>query len=372
MKREILLLIIVTIFTIAIAACGIQNNTSKSYMENLEKSENKEVIKNFNSSDSITKVEDGLYVVEFSGDYGFETFLNRGGASNDNEVANYIMQYIYDKPINISFNSQVFGCSTIYAKSDETGYIFGRNFDWNKCDSLIIKLKSNEGYSSVATVNMDFIDYKNINNLTISDKELDRIKTLTAIYAPLDGMNEKGLMVAVNMISDNDKISQSTNKPNITTTTAVRLLLDKAENTNEAIELLQQYDFHASNGMMVHFAIADIYGNSVVVEYINNEMQVIDTPVVTNFYLTSGSKYGIGTTQSHIRYNMLMDILQNKQSMTQGDIKNALDNVSKHNFGTSESTEWSVVMLPEKKQLLYFHRENYDIGYIIFIDGSQE
>ena len=39
-------------------------------------------------------------------------------------------------------------------------------------------------------------------------------------------MNEKGLAVSVNMIQDSEDINQDTAKPDITTTTAIRLLLD--------------------------------------------------------------------------------------------------------------------------------------------------
>ena len=53
-------------------------------------------------------------------------------------------------------------------------------------------------------------------------------------------------------------------------------------NVDEALTLLQQYDLHASMGMMIHFALADTTGRGVVVEYINNEMVVTETPVVTN------------------------------------------------------------------------------------------
>ena len=44
---------------------------------------------------------------------------------------------------------------------------------------------------------------------------------------------------------------------------------------------------YASMGMMAHFALADASGRSVAVEYIGNEMNVVDTPVVTKFYLTA-------------------------------------------------------------------------------------
>lgn len=61
-------------------------------------------------------------------------------------------------------------------------------------------------------------------------------------------MNEAGLAVSVNMIQDSATIEQNTNKPDITTTTAIRLLLNKAANVEEALELLRQYDMHASMG----------------------------------------------------------------------------------------------------------------------------
>ena len=41
--------------------------------------------------------------------------------------------------------------------------------------------------------------------------------------------------------------SQNTEKPDITTTTAIRLLLDQAATVEEAIALLEQYDFNDSS-----------------------------------------------------------------------------------------------------------------------------
>ena len=77
----------------------------------------------------------------------------------------------------------------------------------------------------------------------------------------MDGMNEKGLCVAVLVIQDSPGFRQDTGKPDLTTTTAVRLLLDKASDVEEALELLSRYDMHASSGMMVHFALADVSGH---------------------------------------------------------------------------------------------------------------
>lgn len=81
-----------------------------------------------------------------------------------------------------------------------------------------------------------------------------KIITLAAPYAPLDGVNEKGLAVAVLRIGD-EPTNQDTGRTDITTTTAIRLMLDKAANVDEALELLAQYDMHSSAGSCYHFQL---------------------------------------------------------------------------------------------------------------------
>ena len=158
-------------------------------------------------------------------------------------------------------------------------------------------------------------------------------------------------------------IYDSTDKPDITTTTAIRLMLDKAANVEEALALLEQYDLHASMNYMIHFAIADNSGNSVAVEYVDNEMIVIETPILTNFYLEEGEKQGIGTQQSHTRFEILTRTLEENAAMTALEVRDALDSVSKDNFGEFESTEWSVVFDQSALTAVYYHRENYEVGY---------
>ena len=132
---------------------------------------------------------------------------------------------------------------------------------------------------------------------------------------------------------------------------------------DEALELLGQYDLHGSMGMMIHFAIADSTGRSVAVEYVDNEMIVTEIPVLTNFYLAEGEKQGIGTEQSHERYNILLNQLEETPQMGMEDVRDALDSVSKDNFGEFESTEWSIVMNLSAGEARYYHRENYEQDY---------
>lgn len=313
----------------------------------------------------VRKLEDGFYYMEYNGDYGFDRFLEQGGGSSDLDVAKFVAKDLFGGLLYPKFLGGKFGCSTLSARNAEGGMMFGRNFDWMECTAMIVKSKPVNGYASVSTVNMDFLDLGVEYN---PDKFLSKVTSAASLYAPMDGVNEKGLCVAVLMINDPAVTQQNTGKPAVTTTTAVRLLLDKASDVEEAVRLLEQYDMNSSAGMMLHFTLADASGRSVAVEYVNNEMTVTETPVVTNFYLTPGEKYGIGTEQSHTRYNMLMERLEEQPAMDIEDMKDAMKSVSKNNFtaphtGTAdnfESTEWSIVYSQDSGEIRYYHRENYD------------
>lgn len=313
----------------------------------------------------ITELESGLSAVRFDGDYAFSLFLEQGGAESDQDVFRFISQLLLNANADLQMQAEGFGCSTISIQNTDGGYLFGRNFDWQNCDALIVAAYPKDGYASISTVNLGFIRQ---GAGLASSMLTDDILTIAALYAPLDGMNEKGLCVSVNMIEDNATIQQDTDKPDITTTTAIRMLLDKAESTDEALELLRQYDLHASMNFMVHFAIADNTGKSVAVEYINNEMIVTDTPILTNFYLAPGEKQGIGTSQSHERFDILNNAISDHASMSKTEVKNTLDSVSKDNFGEFESTEWSVVFDQSDYTATYYHRENYETAYALKIE----
>ena len=292
----------------------------------------------------IVELENGFSTVRYDGDTGFDDFLSQGGASSDGEVVEYLAGNLLSGLNLGDLLGGIFGCSTIAVQSPDGDSLFGRNFDWENCEAMVVESHPENGYASLSTVNMDFITQNVGGGMVDMALNLDEVKTLAALYAPLDGMNEAGLAVSVNMIQDSAAIQQNTDKPDITTTTAIRLLLDKAGNVDEALELLGQYDLHGSMGMMIHFAIADSTGRSVAVEYVDNEMIVTETPVLTNYYLAEGEKQGIGTEQSHERYDILMNQLEETSQMGMEEVRDALDSVSKDNFGGFESTEWSIVM----------------------------
>ncbi len=370
MRKRLFSILILLIFMLA--GCNeiqpAQSDQSTEYMDAGEEDEeamNRALI-DIVLAEKIAELDEGLSAVRHEGNYGFDEFLSRGGASSDKEVIGFLTENLLGDP-DLGFAGEIFGCSTVTVQNAEGKVLFGRNFDWNSCDAMVVTSYPVNAYASVSTVNMDFIR-QGADGVAGMALKADEVMTIAALYAPLDGMNEKGLAVSVNMIQDFATISQDTEKPDITTTTAIRLLLDKAGTVEEALELLEQYDMHASMGMMMHLAIADAFGNSVVVEYIDNEMTVTETQVVTNFYLTEGKKYGIGTEQSHERYEILMNYLEENKFLDETEVRDALDRVSKDNFGGFESTEWSIVFNLSEGKATYYHREDYTQGFVFTIE----
>lgn len=365
-KQKISLIVLLFVVSMLAAGCGktesVQTEEGNVALQSdkekeQQRTEDADVI---TPTSEILSLEDGLAAVQYTGDYKLDEFLEQGGAVSDEEVMEFLTKHMFSGKADLEFSGGVFGCSTLSVKSDDESYLFGRNFDWYSCQALVVSSQPEKGYASISTVNMDFIKA----GAGVGLEQLpDEMETIAALYAPLDGMNEKGLCISVNMIEDSDTISQDTGKKDITTTTVVRLLLDRAADVDEALALLKKYDLHASMGMMVHFALADAEGRSVAVEYVDDEMVVTDTPVVTNFYLAEGKKNGIGTEQSHTRYEILTGQLKEKETMNMQDVRDALDGVSKDNFGEFESTEWSIVFHQGSGEVQYYHRENYEKAY---------
>ena len=302
--------------------------------------------------------------MEYKGDYGFDEFLAGGGADSDSAVAAYLVSFLSHGFYKIESEVQTgeFGCSTVCTK-DENGIVFfGRNYDWEECRAIIVHTVPDNGYESISTSCLDFLGFDE--NYAPDGSMMERMQTLAAIYVPLDGMNEKGLMVADLMAGDNEATHQQTDKVDLTTTTAIRLLLDKAATVDEAIALLSQYDMNSSIGSAHHLSIADATGKSVVVEYVNGEMLVTETKVVTNHYLADCEKQGVGSDQSHLRFDTLAAHTGPLDGMGVCDL---LESVAQKNYPQSadsyEKTMWSIVYCPAGLCADFYFAENYEHSY---------
>ncbi len=275
-----------------------------------------------------------FYEMTYHANYNLDDFL-KNGAATDDELVDFVTKKIL-KGIPFEVNPDG-ACSTFIATTPEDDNLFGRNFDYVPSIGLIVRTQPKNGYESISVVNLNHLGLSKDNMPT--KNILNRVITLAAPYAPLDGMNEKGLAIGVLVIKDG-VVHQDTGKVPITTTSAIRMVLDKAATVDEAIELLEQYDMNSSGETGYHFQIADASGDTAVVEYIDNEMHVLTKEeghiAATNFVLYNDMNKGTGQD----RYEAIMKKQKETNGiMTEQDAMNLLLSVPSQ--GTRESEEIS-------------------------------
>ena len=317
---------------------------------------------------TIERVDDtDLFTMTYLGDYGLDDFLAQGGASNDNELLDFLMQKLL-KGLPLRFDIPDLGCSTFAAETPEGDAIFGRNFDmyYSPAPQFMPCIGIHRIEITVSSISMVNLSYIGFGEDKLPTSLLDSLLTLAAPYVPLDGLNEKGLAVGVLLI-DTEPTDQQTDKPDITTTTAIRLLLDRAATVDEALALLSQYDMHASANSCYHFQIADAAGRAVVVEYIGDEMNVVESPRATNFLLTEGD-WDFGRGQD--RFAVLEETMEASGGvLTEEEGMALLQAVSQQpQPGKDSSTQWSCLYNQVRGTVDIAVAMDYDSLYHFAID----
>ncbi len=147
---------------------------------------------------TLKKIDDNvLYTMTYDGDYGFDEFLERG-AGTDKELVQFVTKRLL-KGLPLEFSIPDLGCSTFSARTEEGDWLFGRNFDLTYSPALFVETAPEKGYRSLSTVNLSFLGF---GENKLPDTWKQKLITLAAPYAPLDGINEKGFSVAVLKIAD--------------------------------------------------------------------------------------------------------------------------------------------------------------------------
>lgn len=302
---------------------------------------------------SVKKLQERLYYIDIKGDCGFENYLSLGGAESEAELAQYIISYLsggFYEP-EVEGEALDFGCSTLTVESSADEILMGRNFDWEGTEgsAMIIHSTPDDGYESYSTTWLDFLGF---GEKWLPEGFVNQYMSLATFYTPLDGINEKGLCVADLVAGDKAHTNQDTTKTDLTTTTAIRLLLNEAATVEEAVQLLSEYDMNSSINTSHHLAISDATGRSVVVEYVDNEMIVTDTPAVTNHYLSQGEKHGVGNEESHNRFDKLIDM--SSDIFDSEDMADCMESVS-----YPMETQWSIVYNLDSRSLDFYWQRDF-------------
>lgn len=241
-------------------------------------------IQTMNSIEKLSDYDDGynLYRMEVKYDYSLDDVINYGIKDNQTMIDAILKDALPLLPVKIEAPS--FGC-TAFTLTDADGDVhMGRNYDFkNNTSAMLVYCAPKNGYRSVATAALD-----NVSANAPDESTKMKLASLTAPYICLDGLNEKGVSIAV-LTLDSDPVHQNTGKPAIATTLAIRLVLDRAASTEEAVELLRGYDMFASSGRDYHFYITDASGDGRVLEYDCNDpdrpLTVTPSRSVTNFFV---------------------------------------------------------------------------------------
>lgn len=299
-----------------------------------------------------------VYTMEVKGDYHFEEFLSAGGASSDAEVSAFLTKKISQGLYSVDVTNDGLACSTISATTADGTHLWGRNFDWKGSVPIIVKATPEDGYASISTS-----DFQNMtgNATTLPEGIANQMLAIAAWYVPMDGINSAGLCVADLEVNEGGMPKVDTDKADLTVTTAIRLLLNKAATVEEAIVLLRQYDIHASGGISHHLSISDASGKSVSVEFAEDGIVVVDTNCVTNFNLAKGNTSAGGESAKE-RYETLVNIYeQNNGVLTANQIKDALIQVSQSK--DEQSTQWSIVYDQRNLTADYYFNGDYSKAY---------
>ena len=157
-------------------------------------------------------------------------------------------------------------CTSFQAKqADGDGWYYGRNYDFFKNPSLVTISRPKKGYASIAVSDMSHFGY----SLDKVPSDLkSKILCIASIYAPVDGMNEKGLCTSI-MALPKMASQQNTGKDAVGTTIIMRLFLDRCATVQEALDLLETVDVRhdAKVGSGYHYMVADAQGNCAVIEF---------------------------------------------------------------------------------------------------------
>lgn len=330
-----------------------------------------------------------VYQINFSGDYFFDEFLSQGGASNDAELISFITRSITKGIIPMHIKTSSIACSAFTADTQSGDRVFGRNYDFSATNTAIVYTDPGEGrHASYSTIDLSFLGLD-------ADKDVETIGqkflTLAAPYVPLDGINDAGVACGIFMSYQGEgkgtPTDTQTDRPDITSTTLLRLILDYADSVEDAVALAQQYDLHDSASSCFHYMVADSTGRSAILEWVGTDadhdadgaqrqLNVLwndtdalsdsaDWQVVTNFIKTPG--YYDGTTAERKgldRYEHLATALRETDGIV-ADKDAAMDLLASvgrrtwNNDDSNSNTVHSVVYDLTDKSVLWVGNEHY-------------
>jgi len=319
---------------------------------------------------SVRQVGDNqyLYMMEYKAKYNLDEVIVSDIDENA-KLLNYVVKRVgkgivsMDAPKPGLPESEGDHCTSFQAKKvTGDGYFFGRNYDFFKNPSLVTFSRPKNGYMSVAVSDMSHFGY---GLEKLPDSFIKKVLCLASVYAPVDGMNEKGLCTSI-MALPKMPAQQSSGKHSVGTTIIMRLFLDRCATVDEALQLLSELDVKhdVKAGSGYHYMVADASGKCAVIEFDPNDgwkTMIVRKPEESNFmhvtnhllspkYYTEvpDEKVGNPHSKSWWRYDQVRTYLASRNGrVTFEEAQDCLANVHwkdlKWDNGMVEDTQFSNV-----------------------------
>lgn len=316
----------------------------------------------------LKKLNDYTYTLKYENDYALDKVL-KNGVKNVAELARTVQKHFGAQKNDIKMNGRGFACTTFNHFTEDGEHILARNFDYKDAPAIVVWTNPQNGYKSVAMTDTNVMLYGKKLGETNNKNRL-----LLAPYACMDGINEKGLAIAVLEIKTK-ATHQHTGKKNIITTVMIRAVLDKCATVDEAIEMFKSYDMQDSLFCNYHYQIIDASGKSIVIEYVNNEMRLIEPEnkiqYVMNFFKSpdGDNKKGFGYTRQkwvEAAFAESNGIMSEKEAMKLLE-KCKLD--YKHKRGYQITSLWSAVYNCNHRSMLLSTGMNFDKQFEFTVNG---
>ena len=215
--------------------------------------------------------EDGaVYTMRVKGGFYLDDFMAQGGVKSDSELIDFITHKITKGFLKIHITDPEIACSSFTARTEAGDALFARNYDFSKTNTCIVFTEASEGrHATISTTDLQFLGLDVNKN---PDHLMDKITALAAPYIPLDGINDAGVSCGIYMTyqggAQTVPTNQDTQRPDFTSTTLLRLILDYADTVEEAVEIASAYDLHDSAKTSYHYMVADASGKSAILEWV--------------------------------------------------------------------------------------------------------
>ena len=354
---------------------------------------------------SIEKIKDrddshkdgSVYKMHVKGGFNLDEFVKQGGAKNDKELLKFMSNNITKGLIDMKISESEISCSSFTAKDKKGDMLFGRNYDFEKTNTCIVKTDGGKGrHATYSSVDLQFLGLDTNKDVKgLKDKAL----CLAAPYAPLDGINDAGLSCGIYMTYQGKKTvatDQNTSKPDFTSTTMLRMMLDYASNVDEAVKIAKKYDLHDSAKTSYHYMVADASGKSAILEWINGtdatdndgskrKLKVTYNniskkgktkadngyQIITNFIIKPGYYKNDSEKEGYDRFVTIQKMLKKKNYTVENerDAMNVLARVGRRKWKNKDKnscTVHSVIFNLTKKTMMWVPNEHFNDKEYLF------